>query len=241
FAPKPRLHAAHGVAEHEAQVTDAKPLGHEPVLGFNHVIVIVFRKFGSQAVRWLRRLSGSDRVRQNDEVFARIQRLAGAEQLARPGRGAEADNPARKAGRKEFAPGAAGAMQEQRRLSQWIAERSVMQAQFRHDFAGVKAKVPRAPAALLRRRIVRGRSHRRYERERKCSCDADANGTHWSPPGCDAPPSARARGRNRMSNGPVNAALRREPAIMCRLRATVFPSSPARTARRSAQECRTSR
>jgi hypothetical protein len=70
------VHAAHGVAEHEAQVTDAEPLGHEPVLGFNHVIVIVFRKFGSQAVRWLRRFSGSDRVRQDDEVFARVQRLA---------------------------------------------------------------------------------------------------------------------------------------------------------------------
>src|SRR5262249_29636545 len=50
--------------------------------------------------------------------------------------------------------------------------------QFGHDFAGVKAKVPRDPVALLRCRIVRGRSHRRYERERNCACDADANGIH---------------------------------------------------------------
>jgi hypothetical protein len=62
FAPKPRVHAAHGIAEHEAQVTDAEPLSHEPVLGFDHVIVIVLRKFGPQAVRWLRRFSGAERV-----------------------------------------------------------------------------------------------------------------------------------------------------------------------------------
>src|SRR5262249_55343591 len=90
----------------------------------------------------------------------------------------EPNNSPAKPGVRKFAPGRAGAREDKYGLCRRIAERSVMRAQLGHDFAGLKAKVPRDPVALLRCRIVRGRSHRRYERERNCACDADANGIH---------------------------------------------------------------
>src|SRR5262249_37340882 len=223
FAPKPRVHAAHGMAETEPQVTDAEPFGHKPVLGFDHVIVIVLRKFASQTVRWPRRFSGAERVWQDDEVFACVERLAGAEQLAREG------------GRQEICSGAAGAMEDQRRLSRRIAERSVMQAQFGHDLAGVKAEVARDPVALLWCRIVCGRSRCRYKRECKCACYANAGRIHWSPPGCDGALTARSAACEKELRNGLSDVLLREPATASRLPAAVFLSSRARTARRSAQ------
>src|SRR5262249_60298944 len=50
LAPHPRVHAAHGTAEHEAQVTHVETLGEHAVLGLDDVAVAVVRELGAQAV-----------------------------------------------------------------------------------------------------------------------------------------------------------------------------------------------
>ena len=64
----------------------AQALGHQAVLRVDHVVVVVARKFRAQAVGGLARFSVADGVGKDDEVFRGIERLAGAEQLAREGR-----------------------------------------------------------------------------------------------------------------------------------------------------------
>ena len=81
-APHPGLHATHRIADHQSQVLDAQAFGHQPVLRHDHVVVVVTRELGAQPVRRLRRLSGADGVRQDDEILGRVERLARAEQLA---------------------------------------------------------------------------------------------------------------------------------------------------------------
>ena len=49
---------------------------------------------------------------------------------------------------------AARAVQHQHRLAGRLADRGVVQPQFRHGLAGVEFEIPRDPVALLRRRIV---------------------------------------------------------------------------------------
>src|SRR5438477_6485440 len=111
----------------------------------DHVIVVVLRNSSSQPIGWLGRFSGANRIRQDDEIFGYIQRLARSEQFAR------------ECGRQEISSRTAGSMQDQHGLSTWLANRSVMQAQFGHNFARVKPKVPRNPVALLRCWVIRSR------------------------------------------------------------------------------------
>ena len=54
----------------------------QPVVRLDHVVVVVFREFGAQAVGRLARFAVADRIRNDDEMLGRIERLARAEQLA---------------------------------------------------------------------------------------------------------------------------------------------------------------
>jgi hypothetical protein len=58
--------------EHQAQMADADTLGDQPVLRQHHVVVGVLREFGPHPIRRLGRLSGAQRVRQDDEIPGRI-------------------------------------------------------------------------------------------------------------------------------------------------------------------------
>src|SRR3954468_4122190 len=60
---------------------NSKTLCNQSILSVDHVVVIVFRKLGSQSVRRLGSLPGADRVRENYEIFACVERLPIAKQL----------------------------------------------------------------------------------------------------------------------------------------------------------------
>ena len=142
LAPHPGLHAAHRIADHQAQMLDAEPLGDQPVLRRDHVGVVVEREFGAQPVGRLGRFPGADRVRQDDEIFRGVERLA-RRRTAR-----------RRRPRQETGAGASGAVQDQHRLAGRRADRRIVQPHFGHHLAGVEAEVLGDPVALLRRRIV---------------------------------------------------------------------------------------
>ena len=102
---------------------------HQPVLRVDHVVVVVLREVRAQPVGWLARLAGADRVGNDDVVAARVERLAGAEQLAREGRRQHARGRTRRA------------MQDQDRLAGRRADRHVVDAQLGQHLAGVEAEV----------------------------------------------------------------------------------------------------
>jgi len=99
------MHPAHRIADHQAQVPDAEAFGNQAILRQHHVVVVVAREFRLQSVRWLRRFSGAERVRQDDEIFRGVERLTRAEQLTRESRCQHAARRAR------------GAMQHEHRLA----------------------------------------------------------------------------------------------------------------------------
>jgi hypothetical protein len=106
-------------------------------LGIHHLRLVMGNSGGGMS-------SGAESVRDNDEIFVRIERLAGPEQLARKGcRQHAGARPGR-------------AMQHQHRLSGGRADCQVMQAHFRQDFASVETIVPRDPVVLRGRRIIGG-------------------------------------------------------------------------------------
>jgi hypothetical protein len=140
------VHAAHRIADHEPQVLYAESFLDQAVLRVDHVLVIVFRKRRLHAVGRLRRFSVADAVGNDDVVFRRIQRLAGAEQLAREAR------------RQHARRRAARTVQHQHRLTGRLADGGIMKAQFRHRFAGVEFEIFCDPVALLRRGVVRRHS-----------------------------------------------------------------------------------
>ena len=80
---------------------DPEAFSHEPVLGFDHVDVAITRKLRAQSVARFARSAVTDIVGQDDEVFRRVEELAGAEQLAG------------KVPSGELAAGAAGAVHHQ--------------------------------------------------------------------------------------------------------------------------------
>ena len=98
------------------------------VLRSDHVVVVVPRKFRTQTVGRPGRLSGSDRIRQDDEIFPCV---------------------AGERGRQHRGAGTGRAVQDQNGLAAKFADRRVVQPQFRQDFARVKAKVVRGPVARL--------------------------------------------------------------------------------------------
>src|SRR5690348_1538453 len=101
FAPDEGVHAAHGGAGDEAEVVDAEAFGEQQVIGSHHVVVIVFGKFHAQAVAGLGGFSVTDGVAEDDEVFAGVEELTGAEEFAGIN------------GSEELAAGAAGAVHDQ--------------------------------------------------------------------------------------------------------------------------------
>jgi hypothetical protein len=133
---------AHGIADHEPQMLDAEPLGDEPIMRIDHVVVVVFRKCGLRPVGWLQRFAVADAVGNDDVVFRRIERLAGSEHLAGKG------------WREHRRRRAAGAVQHQHRLAGRCAHGGVVQLQLRHGLAGVKLEILRDPIALFGRGIV---------------------------------------------------------------------------------------
>ena len=79
LGPHPRVHAAHRRAHDEPQVIDLEAVGHERVLGGDHVLVAVVRELGAHPVARLGRAAVADIVGENHEVRGRVERLAGGE------------------------------------------------------------------------------------------------------------------------------------------------------------------
>src|SRR5215510_3230035 len=111
-------------------------LGHQTVLRHHDVVVTIVRKLGAQAITRLRRSAASDAVRHDDEIFRRIERLAGAEQLVA------------ERGPQPVGPAAAGPVQQDyavddfaRRIALFRSERPVVQLELREYFATGKDEV----------------------------------------------------------------------------------------------------
>ena len=83
LAPEPGVHPAHRGAHHQPQVIDLQPLGHQPVLGLDHVPVAVAGEAGAEPVAGLARPAVPDAVGEDEVVAGRVERLALAEELAR--------------------------------------------------------------------------------------------------------------------------------------------------------------
>ena len=162
------MHAAHGLADHQLEVAHAQMLGQQAILRHHHVVVIVFRKARAQAVRGPRRLAGAERIRNDDEIFGGIERLAGAEQLAR------------KSLPQHGLARAARAVQHQHGLGGRRPQGPVVQPQFRQHLAGVKAEVLHHEIARLGlRRIGRLRAVRaQHEGEAEQDPSADCVEAH---------------------------------------------------------------
>ena len=189
-APQPGVHAAHRIADHQAQVADAEALLEQAILGVDHVGVVVPGEFRLEAVGGPGRFAVADAVREDDVVLGGVERLAGPEQLAGEG------------GRQHAGRRARRAVQHQHRLAGGLADRRVVQAKLGHDLAGVELEIARDPVALLRRADSRpprraatampGQSPRRCGSESSrpsLSCDA-ARGP--SPPSGGAPSGSSA-------------------------------------------------
>src|SRR5262249_53974972 len=78
----------------------------------------------------------------HDEVFRRIERLPGAEELARERR------------RQHAAGGSAGAVQHHHRLALRIADGRVREPKLRQGLAGVEPEIGNRPRDFLRRAVV---------------------------------------------------------------------------------------
>ena len=133
---------------------NAEPFRDQSILRVDHVDVIIAGKFRLQAIGGLRASAVPERVRHDDEIFRRVERLASAEQLS--GESRRQHRPRR----------TAGSMQDNHRRAGRVANGGVAQPDFGHDLAGVKPEVARDPFALFRRGII-GR-HRGERRERPC-------------------------------------------------------------------------
>src|ERR1700719_34758 len=58
-----------------------KAVSDQPITRFDHVVVAVMGKFSLEPVGGLARATASNRIRHDDEVFRRIERLPGRKQL----------------------------------------------------------------------------------------------------------------------------------------------------------------
>ena len=82
FAPEPGVHPTHRGAHHEAQMVDAQAFGEEAVLGFDHVAIAVFGKFGVKAVAGFAGFAVADAIRENQVIVSGVEELAFAEKFA---------------------------------------------------------------------------------------------------------------------------------------------------------------
>ena len=139
--PKPGQHAAHGIADHQPDMADAKAFGQQPVLGGQDIGVVELRKTGPKPIRWLGGSACPQRIRDDDVVLRRIQSLARAEKLTGEGR---RDHAARRPRR---------AMQHQNRGAEGLPNRQVAKAEFRHHLTAMEAEIPRDPGGFAWFRI----------------------------------------------------------------------------------------
>ena len=108
---------------------DAKAFRHQPVLGIDHVVVVVLREFRLQPIRRLGGFAGTERIRDDDEVLFRIERLALAEKLASKTR------------REHGLRRACCAMQDQHRLAGGLADSLISHADFRQCFTRMETEI----------------------------------------------------------------------------------------------------
>ncbi len=113
-------------------------LGQQPVLGLDHVGVVVGRELHAEAVGGLGRLPVADGVGQDDEPAPRVERSARSEQHPAEGRAQEARRIA------------AGAVQHQHRRVLGIAEGQVVDLHLGQDGAVVEAEVLDRPGLGFR-------------------------------------------------------------------------------------------
>src|SRR6516225_3299065 len=123
------MHAAHGIADDEANMVQTETLGEQAILRVNHVGVIVFGEFRFQTIGRLQAFAVSDAVGDDDIIFGGVQRLARAEQLTGKIRG------------KHTGGRAATAVKHQHRLTgkarlSWCSANAARAA----HFAGMKFK-----------------------------------------------------------------------------------------------------
>jgi len=117
-------------------MVDAKPFLHELALKRNHVCVFIMRKVRAHAVARLRGFSMADIVWENEEVFAGIEQLPGAEQLTGEDRTQELlSAPARTMENQNRVGGSAV------RILLGLANRRIMHADFGQGLAGLETKV----------------------------------------------------------------------------------------------------
>ena len=134
-------------------MADAEAFLDQAVVGLDHVVVVVLRELGAQAVGGLRRFAVADRVREDDVILRGVEGLALAEQLAAEG------------GAEHAGGGAGGAVQHQDGLSAGLADGGVGELQLGHDLAGVELEVARGPGAFLRRGEVGGQGCDRHQHQ----------------------------------------------------------------------------
>jgi hypothetical protein len=71
------VHAAHRRAHDQPHPADAKSILQQPILRFDHVVIVIGGEAHAQAVGRLGRSAMADIVGQDDPVAADVERLAG--------------------------------------------------------------------------------------------------------------------------------------------------------------------
>src|SRR5215470_63364 len=120
----------------------AQVFGHQSILRLHDIVVVVFREARAQAIGWLGRFPGAERVRQDDEVAIGIKRLSRPEKF--PG----------EVGVEHIRSRSRRSMQDQLGLPGRRADGGVIQLQLGQDLARVEAKVPDYPLTVIWSRIV---------------------------------------------------------------------------------------
>ncbi len=117
------MHRAHGSAHDQPHVLNAEMVRKQSIIGGHHVVIAVMWKVCAHAVAGLGRFPVADAVGQNNEVFLRVERLIGTEQLARESGG---EKPVARSSRS---------VHDQNRRIRGISDRGVVNAQFRQRLA----------------------------------------------------------------------------------------------------------
>jgi hypothetical protein len=136
LAPDEGVHAAHRGAEDQSQLLHPQLFGEHPVLRADHVVIVVFRELHAHPVAGLRRAAVAEVVGQDHIIFARIEKLAGAEELVRELRLEELLSRAAGAVKDHHGVGNIALLVALRR-----AERRVVHLDFGQLFAGAKGKI----------------------------------------------------------------------------------------------------
>src|SRR3989442_13797525 len=117
-------------------MTHAESLGQESILRYHHVDVTVVRKLRVQAVARFARFTVADSVRQDEKKFGRVQRLIFSKQFAR------------EFGSNKLGAAAGRAVHYENGIARLalgvlvdLAERSLMNWQFRQCFAGCEPEI----------------------------------------------------------------------------------------------------